>query len=109
MLLRKSRRRSGCSTCGTIASTLFPRRSRRPRSRGSLNGCPDEVGRSLVLSALDAEWPCAAPLRRVGLRNMPSMLHEGLLLLFRNRPTLAPELLRDALGIPLPAYTEARV
>ena len=40
---------------------------------------------------------------------MPSMLHEGLLLLFRNRPTLAPELLRDTLGIPLPAYTEARV
>lgn len=37
------------------------------------------------------------------------MQHEGLLLLFRNRPTLAPELLRDALGVPLPAYSEARV
>ena len=40
---------------------------------------------------------------------MASMQHEGLLLLFRNRPTLAPELLRDALGIPLPAYSEVRV
>lgn len=40
---------------------------------------------------------------------MASMRHEGLLLLFRNRPTLAPELLRDALGIGLPTYTEARI
>ncbi|KFE68652.1 hypothetical protein [Hyalangium minutum] len=40
---------------------------------------------------------------------MASMQHEGLLLLFRNRPTLAPELLRDALGLKLPAWTEARV
>jgi hypothetical protein len=40
---------------------------------------------------------------------MPSQLHEVLLLLFRNRPSLAPELLRDALGVVLPEYTEARV
>jgi hypothetical protein len=40
---------------------------------------------------------------------MASMQHEGLLLLFRNRPTLAPELLRDALGLSLPPYSEARV
>lgn len=40
---------------------------------------------------------------------MPSQLHEALLLLFRNRPTLAPELLRDALHVELPRYTEARI
>jgi hypothetical protein len=40
---------------------------------------------------------------------MPSLTHEALLLLFRNRPELAPELLREALGIELPAYTEVRV
>jgi hypothetical protein len=40
---------------------------------------------------------------------MASMLHEGLLLLFRNRPALAPELLRDALNLRLPHWTEARV
>jgi Domain of unknown function (DUF4351) len=40
---------------------------------------------------------------------MPSQLHEALLLLFRNRPTLAPELLRDALHFELPAFTEARI
>jgi hypothetical protein len=40
---------------------------------------------------------------------MPSFSHEALLLLFRNRPELAPELLREALGIGLPAYTEVRV
>jgi hypothetical protein len=40
---------------------------------------------------------------------MPSQLHEALLLLFRNRPTLAPELMRDALHCDLPAFTEARI
>ena len=40
---------------------------------------------------------------------MASMQHEGLLLLFRNCPTLAPELLRDALGLELPSWSEARV
>jgi len=40
---------------------------------------------------------------------MPSQLHEALLLLFRNRPVLAAELLRDALNVELPAYTEARI
>ena len=38
-----------------------------------------------------------------------SLPHEALLLLFRNRPELAPELLRDALHVPLPAYAEARI
>jgi hypothetical protein len=40
---------------------------------------------------------------------MPSQLHEALLLLFRNRPALAPELLRDALHVELPLYSEARL
>ena len=40
---------------------------------------------------------------------MPSPLHEALLELFRNRPALAPELLRDALQVPLPDYTDARI
>jgi len=40
---------------------------------------------------------------------VPSQLHESLLVLFRNRPHLAPDLLRDALHVELPAYTEARV
>jgi hypothetical protein len=40
---------------------------------------------------------------------MVSMQHEGLLLLFRKRPELAPELLRDVLGLPLPKWGEARV
>ena len=40
---------------------------------------------------------------------MPSLSHEALVLLFRNRPELAPELLREALGVELPAYTEVRI
>ena len=40
---------------------------------------------------------------------MPSPLHEALLFLFRNRAELAPTLLRDALGVDVPAYTEARI
>ena len=34
---------------------------------------------------------------------MPSYEHEGLIRLFRNRPELAPELLRDALRVELPS------
>jgi hypothetical protein len=40
---------------------------------------------------------------------MPSGPHEWLLQLFRNRPSLAPELLRDALHMELPQFTEARI
>ncbi|MGK3959331.1 hypothetical protein WMF38_40585 [Sorangium sp. So ce118] len=40
---------------------------------------------------------------------MPSVTHEALVELFKNRPTLAAEMLQDALGQPIPAFTEARV
>jgi hypothetical protein len=40
---------------------------------------------------------------------MPSQLHESHLMLFRNQPTLAADLIRGALGVELPAYKEARV
>jgi hypothetical protein len=40
---------------------------------------------------------------------MPSRLHESLLVIFRNRPTLAPALLRDSLHAELPRYTDARI
>src|SRR4051812_42944734 len=37
---------------------------------------------------------------------MPSMAHEVLVDLFKNRPSLGPELLTEALGVALPTYTE---
>jgi hypothetical protein len=40
---------------------------------------------------------------------MPSMAHEILVDLFKNRPSLAAEILDEVLGVPLPAYSEARV
>ncbi len=40
---------------------------------------------------------------------MPSQLHETLVLLFRNRPALAPELVREALRAELPHYSDARI
>jgi hypothetical protein len=40
---------------------------------------------------------------------MPSELHEALLLLLRDLPTLAPLLLRDSLHVDLPHFTEARI
>ncbi|HEU4626349.1 MAG TPA: DUF4351 domain-containing protein [Steroidobacteraceae bacterium] len=40
---------------------------------------------------------------------MPSHLHEALLFLFRSRPALAPELLREALHLELPAHTHVRL
>src|SRR3954453_4577326 len=40
---------------------------------------------------------------------MPSMAHEILVDLFKNRPSLAAEILVEGLGVSLPAYSEARV
>ncbi len=40
---------------------------------------------------------------------MPSLQHEALIYLFRNRPALAPELLRDALQVKLPFHTEVEI
>jgi hypothetical protein len=40
---------------------------------------------------------------------MPSLTHDALLQLFRNRPTLAPELLRDTLHTPMPAFDHVRI
>jgi hypothetical protein len=40
---------------------------------------------------------------------MPSQLHEVLLLLFRNRPVLAAELLDEALHVPVPRFSDARI
>lgn len=40
---------------------------------------------------------------------MPSSLHEALTEMFRHRPSLAAELLADALGMNLPAYQQARL
>ena len=37
------------------------------------------------------------------------MAHEILVDLFKNRPSLAAEILVEVLGLPLPAYTEARI
>src|SRR5688572_5431137 len=40
---------------------------------------------------------------------MPSQQHELLVELFRHRPSLAPELLREALHVCLPSYSDARI
>lgn len=40
---------------------------------------------------------------------MPSMAHEILLDLFKNRPSLAAEILVEVLGVSLPPYTQARL
>jgi hypothetical protein len=40
---------------------------------------------------------------------MPSLLHEGIIALVRERPELAADLLRALLHVSLPAFTEARL
>ncbi len=40
---------------------------------------------------------------------MPSLAHEGLVLLFRNAPTLAVRLLREVLHVPIPPFESARI
>lgn len=60
-------------------------------------------------TALNRPRSLERPSQNDSFRLMPSQLHEMLLLLFRNRPTLAPELLREALHVELPSYTEVRL
>lgn len=72
---------------------------------------PPALGRSSA-SAPVASRRSLARAARAGCAivvSIPSVTHEALLQLFRNRPELAPELLREALQIELPAYTEARI
>jgi hypothetical protein len=45
----------------------------------------------------------------VVLSPMPSNLHEAHVLLFRNRPEMAAELIRDVLGVKIPAFKEAQI
>jgi hypothetical protein len=40
---------------------------------------------------------------------MPSLLHEGIIALVRERPELAAELLRELLHVVVPPFTEARL
>jgi len=40
---------------------------------------------------------------------VPSSEHEALILLFRNLPELAAQLLREALGVGVPVFDDARV
>jgi hypothetical protein len=40
---------------------------------------------------------------------MPSLLHEGLLLMIRDQPALVATLLRSLLGVDVPRFTEARM
>ena len=40
---------------------------------------------------------------------MPSLEHESIAVLFRNRPSLAGEILRQVLGVAVPDYDKARV
>lgn len=40
---------------------------------------------------------------------MPSLVHDGMVRLFHARPDLAPTLVRDVLGVALPAYTSVRI
>src|SRR5262249_17229676 len=47
--------------------------------------------------------------RRRNITAMPSMAHEILVDLFKNRPSLAAEILVEVLGLSLPPYTEARL
>ena len=67
-------------------------------------------GLSQPLSALPAgPSRCALPSRMRRSPAMPSMAHEILVDLFKNRPSLAAEILVEVLGVPLPDYTEARI
>src|SRR3954463_10749221 len=52
---------------------------------------------------------CSPPPHMQRSPAMPSMAHEILVDLFKNRPSLAAEILVEVLGLSLPDYTEARI
>jgi hypothetical protein len=52
---------------------------------------------------------CPSPSPHATFAAVPSMAHEILVDLFKNRPSLAAEILVEVLGLSLPAYTEARL
>ena len=52
---------------------------------------------------------CTSLTERDGPRPMPSRAHVALLELFRARPILAAELLRDGLNAPIPDFESVRV
>jgi hypothetical protein len=58
--------------------------------------------------AFSATAPSSTPMG-LGAAAMPSFAHDALLEIFRRRPTLAPELLRDGLHIPMPLFAQVEV
>lgn len=76
-------------------------------ARGSLPA----VRRSQLGAARRCPFPFTRTLsvRADSVAPMPSSLHEALGEMFRQRPTLAAELLTGALGIELPAHEQAHV
>src|SRR5262249_60667877 len=64
---------------------------------------------SCAFNILRASIGCSLPFPMRRSPAMPSMAHEILVDLFKNRPSLAAEILIEALDISLPDYTEARI
>jgi len=90
---------TGCSggSCSTPATR--PCRSGRPSRPSRCTRCgASQVFRSPELSVVVGSFP-----------GMPSSLHEGLIEMFRQRPSLAAELLVDGLGVALPGYEQSTV
>ena len=75
------------------------------------------AGDRLLARAVSLDVGLVSP-RRIGAqpprslsdeRTMPSLLHEGILELIRERPGFAADLLRQILHVDVPAFTEARL
>ena len=81
----------------------------RSRSARHINSCSVAAGEKAAKEGNPRQQSREGSVRRGSVRRVPSITHEALLMLFRNRPELAPELLRDALHVPLPAYADVRV
>jgi hypothetical protein len=77
--------------------TWLPNETKRNETRGAES--PKTPPKAILLALPE---PCERA-------SMVSMAHEVLVDLFKQRPSLAPELLAEALAVPLPAYAEARI
>src|SRR5262245_43804727 len=63
----------------------------------------------MLFSAIRSLRPGPQSAGRRNIAAMPSMAHEVLVDLFKNRPSLAAEILAEVLGADLPPYTGARL
>jgi Domain of unknown function (DUF4351) len=97
----------GCDGYYNLRHLKLVLMSARPGPKRPHRGNASPRDRGLFLQVCTNYWGCSDPQQVLSLLDMPSYLHELVLLLFRNRHRSAADLLRE-LDVQLPEYDEVR-